>query len=128
MNLNKCKYHGLTSYYKRPNNTSYCSRCNNLDKIKYRAKKNNLKFNLNRGLLLKKLNEYNNCCGICGKLIDLCERSGLSLSWDQIEPGMGYFSENVQPSHWECNRLKGQLNMKKLLILCKQIIQYQESI
>lgn len=95
---------------------------------KSRAKKLKIEFNLTLDYIKYLYNKQNGLCAISGipmtyRYIDNSIDTGISV--DKIDPCKGYVMGNVQLVCWAVNRMKWNMDLKKLLYFCRNIVEYQ---
>lgn len=91
--------------------------------IKYRAKKRNIKFSLDIKYAWDLFVKQNKKCALSGYDIELFRDSKTynTASLDRIDSSKGYIKNNVQWLHKDVNNLKGIMDNKTTIDLCKKI-------
>lgn len=117
----KCNYKRVSSYRE----TDKGQAANLVRMVRYRAKRDKLPFNLTTKWVLKRLNEIGWRCELTGIEFNRTAtnffESYTSLSCDQIRPGDGYITDNVQFVIAWANRAKGVLSQSQFIELCKAV-------
>jgi hypothetical protein len=65
-------------------------------------------------------------CALTGAPFTLTKNQPLSLSLDQIDPGLGYAEGNVQWVVWCVNRAKGDLPLDQFYEMCEVVLKYRK--
>lgn len=112
--------------------SDYRFRCKNLlHMAKYRAKTQNLYFDLDLDYLINLWEEQEGRCSLSGRLLDLSRPSENNTvnpnapSLDRIIPNKGYTKENVRFVCYQVNTALNQYGEEALISLCKDIISFQ---
>lgn len=51
--------------------------------------------------------QHGRCCALCRETIQMPPTAPWSLSWDRIDHALLYTAQNIQPTHWLCNAIRG---------------------
>lgn len=65
-------------------------------------------------------------CALLGYEMVVERKHPLSLSLDQIDPGMGYLKGNVQWVTWVANRAKGDMTQDDFYSMCQIAVDYRK--
>lgn len=128
-----CKKHGIHNDWTVWKNGYQCcnichreihTRCLNNDIIKWllysssqRAKRKDMKFDLDRGFIEELLIKQENKCAITKIPFDDINR----FSIDRIDSSGGYTKDNIQLLTRDINKMKLNFSMDKFVDLCKQV-------
>lgn len=97
---------------------------------KMRASKSGIEFSLTYEQIQLMYNTQQGKCSMSGTAMthhSSQERMESNISIDRIDSSRGYTPDNVQLVSWRCNVIKGNMNNKELLRMCKLIIKTLES-
>ena len=95
-----------------------------------RARKANREFSLELSDLYLMWNLQDGKCAITGRQMTyehFCGRLSTNLSLDRINSSYGYSVENSQLVCSVANTIKSDLSMNELLLLCRDIIEYESA-
>jgi len=94
--------------------------------IKRGAKRRNIKFNLSKKYLWELFISQNEKCALTNQQLWFGRNSfphETNASLDRIDSSVGYIKGNVQWVHKDINKVKGSLNQKYFIELCKMVAQ-----
>lgn len=131
----KCGFEALRSAIHLVNNkVACCKSCakrklsfeqSYLNKIKKRAKKSNIEFDLELDFIINLLKEQDYKCKLSGLPIEIRKvwhgQINQTASLDRIDNTKGYIKNNVQWLHKDVNNMKHTFTEKYFIDLCKRI-------
>lgn len=109
----------VTHHYSVTNSCVLCAQMNYMNK-KNKEQRNKKRITARDQTRL--LTRHRFTCGICGDDFDYGgttfevgnkQLTPHAISWDRIDPKGDYSPDNLQPTHWLCNKMRGDMPIDK---------------